>query len=67
MRQQRRIQGRTLRSLRAEDRPRCRNKRYREDEDKRVSCGYLLDATGECWFCRHVDRETRRAFRESKP
>ncbi len=49
----RRIDGKTLRTLRAEatERPRCKHD------------GYLLDKTGECWFCRRVNRAARHAYK----
>jgi hypothetical protein len=60
-------------------RPRCKAKRKQLVTPKvmrgqpvrpavmmNLSCGYLLDRTGRCWFCGHVDREVRRAYREAR-
>lgn len=30
-----------------------------------LTCGKLLDKTGKCWFCGHIDRAVRKAYRES--
>lgn len=58
------------------DRPRCKHRRHQETRVrvsakpirfetvvKNKPCGQLLDKTGECWFCRHVDREAREAYK----
>lgn len=61
-----------------DERPRCRQVRPHEVRTVKVLngkpaasirvarlCGYLLDRTGRCWFCGHVDREVRRQSRQS--
>jgi len=30
---------------------------------KRARCNMLLDRTGRCWFCGHVDPDVRRAWK----